>query len=58
MGRATDPANLNPSRVTGQKYKERGEEGLLNAVVPMASLEFPDKLCVTLLPEGQKTLDQ
>lgn len=51
MGRATDPANINPSRVTGQKYKERKEEGLLNAVVPMASLEFADKILVTLLPE-------
>lgn len=36
--------------VTGQKYKEREEESM-NAVVPMAFLEFADKLLVTLLPE-------
>lgn len=51
MVRVIDPANINPSRVTGQKYKGKEEEGLLNAVVPMASLEFADKLLVTLLPE-------
>lgn len=36
--------------VAEQKYKEKEEESL-NAVVPMAFLEFADKLLVTLLPE-------
>lgn len=48
--RVSDPTNLNPIRRTGQKYKERAEEGLLKAVVPLASLESADKLLATLLP--------
>lgn len=36
--------------VTEQKYKEREEESL-SAMVPMALLEFADKLLVTLLLE-------
>lgn len=56
--RVNDPTNLNPIRRTGQKYKERAEEGLLKAVAPMASLESADKLLATLLPYRIKSLEQ
>lgn len=50
MGRAINPMSLNPGRIAGQKCKERWEEGLLKAMVPVASLGSADKLLVTFPP--------
>lgn len=50
MGRAINSVSLNPMRIAGQKYQERGVEGLLKAVVPVASLGSADKLLLTFLP--------